>query len=195
MDNRSFNSEQSAEAYLSEIAYLLQQGKKIEAIKVYRQATGSDLATARDAIENLQMTGMLSNLASQFPVAQPGAMPITALPAEIQTEITYLLQQNKKIEAIKVYRQATGSDLATSKNVIDNAGVSGMRNQLPGTAQPSAIAFAELPPEIQAEIARLLQQGKKIEAIKMYRQQTGSDLARAKNAVDLLDKRMRTQGF
>ena len=36
-----------------EIRRLIQQGRKIQAIKLYRQASGTDLATAKHAVEDL----------------------------------------------------------------------------------------------------------------------------------------------
>lgn len=41
------------EPELAEVTALLRQGKKIEAIKAYRESTGADLKEARDAVERL----------------------------------------------------------------------------------------------------------------------------------------------
>ncbi len=41
------------------------------------------------------------------------------------------------------------------------------------------------------EVQQLLLRGKKIDAIKVYRQQTGADLKTAKNAVDAIERQMR----
>jgi ribosomal protein L7/L12 len=41
------------EPELAEVTALLRQGKKIEAIKAYRESTGAGLAEARDAVERL----------------------------------------------------------------------------------------------------------------------------------------------
>ncbi|WP_086675464.1 hypothetical protein [Amycolatopsis pretoriensis] len=38
---------------LAEVAALVREGKKIQAIKVYRENTGADLKEARDAVERL----------------------------------------------------------------------------------------------------------------------------------------------
>ena len=38
---------------LDEVTALLREGKKIQAIKVYRENTGADLKEARDAVERL----------------------------------------------------------------------------------------------------------------------------------------------
>ncbi|WP_103340711.1 hypothetical protein [Amycolatopsis sp. CA-126428] len=41
------------EPELAEVSALLRQGKKIQAIKAYRERTGADLKEARDAVERL----------------------------------------------------------------------------------------------------------------------------------------------
>jgi ribosomal protein L7/L12 len=38
---------------LAEVTALLREGKKIQAIKAYRENTGADLKEARDAVERL----------------------------------------------------------------------------------------------------------------------------------------------
>jgi ribosomal protein L7/L12 len=48
------NYNDSADAYLyPEVLELARQGKKIEAIKVYREMTGTDLKTAKDFVDSL----------------------------------------------------------------------------------------------------------------------------------------------
>jgi ribosomal protein L7/L12 len=44
-------------ANLRPVREALLQGRKIEAIKLYRQATGADLRTAKDAVDELSRTG------------------------------------------------------------------------------------------------------------------------------------------
>jgi hypothetical protein len=46
-----------------------------------------------------------------------------------------------------------------------------------------------VPDPDQPEVYRLLQKGRRIQAIKLYREMSGSDLATAKNAVDDLARR------
>jgi len=42
-----------AEPELAEVTALLREGKKIQAIKVYRERTGAELKEARDAVERM----------------------------------------------------------------------------------------------------------------------------------------------
>lgn len=49
-------------------------------------------------------------------------------------------------------------------------------------------------PMAQAQVTTLVQAGKKIQAIKLYRQLTGANLKTAKDAVDEMERRMRANG-
>ena len=119
MDDRYFSGNQNAEARLGEIAYLLQAGKKIDAIKLYRQVTGASLTEAKAAIEHMEMSGS-PGMVNPQPWSMPRASAAEAsIPDELLAEVTYLIAQNKKIQAIKLYRQYTGMDLANAKNAID----------------------------------------------------------------------------
>jgi ribosomal protein L7/L12 len=120
MDNRYFTGEQNAEARLSEIAYLLQAGKKVQAIKVYREITGASLSEAKTAIERIEMTGILeitSAQAGSAPLA--GSITSPGIPTEPLAEMARLIAQNKKIQAIKLYREYTGSGLTYAKDVVE----------------------------------------------------------------------------
>lgn len=48
------------------------------------------------------------------------------------------------------------------------------------------VEFPDMSPELRQEIQQLVNQGKKIEAIKLYREQTGAGLKEAKDAVESL---------
>ncbi len=61
-----------------------------------------------------------------------------------------------------------------------------------GFGEPSAAEFA--PAEEDPRLIELIQSGKKIEAIKLYRELTGYGLAEAKDAVDNLESTYRPTG-
>jgi ribosomal protein L7/L12 len=82
---------------------LLDQGPKIEAIKVYREATGAGLKEAKDAVENLEYLGKL---------------PLQDFPG-LEAEIKALLEQGQKIAAIKLYRDQTGADLKEARDAVE----------------------------------------------------------------------------
>lgn len=65
----------------------------------------------------------------------------------------------------------------------------------PATAVPLAVAGrAPGLAGAEAEIVALMQAGKKIQAIKVYRQATGAGLKTAKDAVDTMERTMRADG-
>lgn len=118
MKNFNFPGNQNEEALLNEIASLLRGGRKIEAIKVYRRVTGASLADAKDALERLEQSIMLSG-SVQPNMAQLAGVANMGLPGVLLTEIAQLIFQGQKIEAIKRYRQHTGAGLADAKSAVD----------------------------------------------------------------------------
>jgi ribosomal protein L7/L12 len=100
-------------------------------------------------------------------------------------EVARLVQAGQKIEAIKLYRTLTGVGLKEAKDAIEQleAGQVVSVGQL--IVQQWTSGAGE-PPD-PAEIRRLLLAGKKIEAVKLYRQQTGLGLKEAKDAVEAVE--------
>jgi ribosomal protein L7/L12 len=81
-----------------------------------------------------------------------------------------------KIERIRAYRQQTGVGLKEALLAIEAQD----RGQAPPAPSPSAaLAF-------DAELLRLIHEERVIDAIKLYREQTGASLAEAKQAIDRL---------
>ena len=121
MDNFYLAESQSLVGRLEEIASFLRAGKKINAIKVYREVTGASLAEAKDAIERLDMAiqlyGTMLVADSLMEVAQQG-MPMD-MQSILLTEIAYLISRGDKIRAIKLYRERTGLGLSDAKAVVD----------------------------------------------------------------------------
>jgi ribosomal protein L7/L12 len=104
------------------------------------------------------------------------------------------LASGDQLLAIRHYRQATGVGLAEAKSAIE-AMASGHR--LPGWQQDAGSAgesggareVRDLSPQGRAQVVAALQQGRKIDAIKHYRDDTGAGLEDAKNAVEALARR------
>lgn len=88
-----------------EIRSLLDQGKKIEAVKVYKDQTGSSLKDAKDAVESLPRGASLP---------QPNAAD-----TDWEAEVLQLLGQGEKIKAVKLYRNRTGASLFDSKQAVE----------------------------------------------------------------------------
>jgi len=83
---------------------LLCDGRKIEAIKLYRDLTGAGLKEAKDAVEALE---------------RDGSLPTRDASSGDDPDVLELLRAGQKIRAIKLYRDKTGAGLAESKNAIE----------------------------------------------------------------------------
>jgi ribosomal protein L7/L12 len=94
------------------------------------------------------------------------------------TELLDLLAGGRKIEAIKRLREATGMGLAEAKAAVDRLE---QGSNLP--APPS------VDPALEREVVSQLEQGRKIAAIKIYREATGARLKEAKEAVEAIAER------
>jgi ribosomal protein L7/L12 len=108
------------------IQQLVREGKKIEAIKLVREQTDLGLKEARDAVEGIER-GELPDL-TPHTVAAPRSVSGVDL-----DEITELLLQGKKIEAIKLYREQTGVGLREARDAIEAIEETGRPARVPGS--------------------------------------------------------------
>lgn len=92
----------------SQLKALLAGGRKIEAIKRLREATGLGLAEAKDWVETIERGG-----AVDLP-------PAASEPDDVYDEIRALLATNQKLAAIKRLREATGLGLAEAKARVES---------------------------------------------------------------------------
>jgi ribosomal protein L7/L12 len=105
-----------------QIRDLMAAGNKIEAIKVYRAETGVGLKEAKDAVEALERGSPLPEVAETpgiggyYPAGPDLGMPVSP---DQESRIRTLLQSGNKLDAIKVYREATGADLKTAKDAVE----------------------------------------------------------------------------
>jgi ribosomal protein L7/L12 len=168
----------------AEIRRLVAENKKIHAIKLYRDTHGGSLQEAKEYVESLE--------------SQSAPPPATR--AVMEAEILALLRDGNKIEAIKRLREATGLGLKEAKDAIDtieaaNAGspagvyanVGRLLEEHPGTVKATVPA----PAEVDTQIQSLLHDGKKIEAVKLYREVSGLGLKEAKDHVDAVERAMK----
>jgi large subunit ribosomal protein L7/L12 len=105
---------------------LVSDGRKIEAIKLYRDLTGAGLKEAKEAVEALERDG-----------SAPSPRSASALRQEssgADADVLDLLRAEQKIRAIKLYRDKTGVGLADAKNAVEALA---RANGLPG-GEPSA---------------------------------------------------------
>lgn len=96
------------------------------------------------------------------------------VPQETQQQVRLLLLQNKKVKAVALVKQATKCSLREAKDYVDQL------DQL----DPPKTAFAG---NIDDQLRILLSQGNKIQAIKIYRDHSGANLADSKRYVESLE--------
>ena len=87
---------------------LVRGGRKIEAIKLYRDVTGAGLKEAKDAVEALERDG-----------AGPPKRRGRRGPASTMRRSSSCCGPAKRIRAIKLYRERTGTGLADSKSAVE----------------------------------------------------------------------------
>ena len=87
---------------------LLRAGKKIEAIKRYRELTGASLKEAKDAVELVE-----SGRSATLP-------PKSALLRQVNdSEIEAQIRSGHMIDAIKLYREKNGVGLKEAKDAVE----------------------------------------------------------------------------
>jgi ribosomal protein L7/L12 len=103
-------------------------------------------------------------------------------------EIKRAILAGDKIGAIKLYREQTHVGLAEAKSAVEQ-----MQTQLRGFASAEVALPQAVPasPVQTAAITEALFAGKKIVAIKLYREQTKAGLADAKRAVEEIEAQLR----
>jgi ribosomal protein L7/L12 len=106
-----------------EVRHALASGRKIEAIRLYRERTGVGLAEAKNAVEGGKRASspwtllehkldlVLSNLGIEVPSG--------AATPDAYDEVESMVREGQLIQAIKLYRQRTGLGLKESKDAID----------------------------------------------------------------------------
>lgn len=88
---------------------LLNDGQKLAAVKLLREETGSSLIKAKEYVEELERTQRSEGrMDADGPTAD-----------ELDRQLIELLRMRQKIEAVKVYRQATGAGLKDAKDYVD----------------------------------------------------------------------------
>jgi len=123
----------------------------------------------------------------------------------LSEQVMYWVSRGSLIHAIREYREETGAGLKESKDAVEGVGVApplerlerkldlllarlGEEDLLEAEADESGDAAAD--PLEGETVDSLLRQDRLIEAIKVYRQQTGAGLAVAKEAVEARQRQM-----
>ena len=96
--------------------------------------------------------------------------------AAIEDELRSLLAERRKIEAIKLYREHTGAGLAEAKDAVESLERGEALPKRPRSGDSSA----------EWDVVSLLEQGRKVQAVKLYRERTGTSLKQAREAVETI---------
>lgn len=103
-------------------------------------------------------------------------------PDQVQ-KIHELLHAKQIIQAIRLYREATGVGLAEAKQAVEEMAL------VEVTKPPSGVRSYD-DPVMESKIKSLLAKGKKVDAVKIYREEYGIGLKQAKDAVDRIEASM-----
>ena len=90
-------------------------GNKLRAIKLYREASGADLSSAKKFVEQLQVA-VASGSADG---GSDASFSVPGMSDELVSEIVELLRRGDKIPAIKVYRDAIPCSLKEAKDAVE----------------------------------------------------------------------------
>lgn len=109
------------------IEFYINQNRLIDAIKELRLASGLDLRDSKIVIDELMATKDIHRLrtgaggGNLIAAANKSVVEKSAeLSEQAKHDIEDLVRQNQLIDAIKEYREATGADLMTAKNYVEN---------------------------------------------------------------------------
>jgi ribosomal protein L7/L12 len=97
-------------------------------------------------------------------------------PEQVQ-KIHKQLHDRQLIQAVKIYRDATGVSLAEAKEAVEEMA----RNEY---AKPPAGVRNYDDPVLESKVKSLLSKGKKLDAVKIYRAEYGTSLKDATEAVE-----------
>ena len=97
------------------------------------------------------------------------------------------IHNQQLINAIKVYREATGSSLAEAKNAVEEMA----RDEY---AKPQSGVRDYDNPILESRIKSLISRRQKVEAVKIFREEYGVSLKEAKDYVDRIEASMQSEG-
>jgi ribosomal protein L7/L12 len=118
----------------AQIRELIGQRRMIDAIKLYREATGVGLKEAKDAVTEMW---------HGRPVHPPPMQPGLGNDALLEEQIKQLLAQRQKIQAVKIYREAHNCGLKDAKDAVDI--IEAQMRRETRTSLPSAPAISNDP--------------------------------------------------
>ncbi|BCJ76267.1 hypothetical protein CS0771_58110 [Catellatospora sp. IY07-71] len=104
-----------SDALSQQVWLLMSQGRKIHAVKLWREATGVPLADAVRAVERIAAGGAPPR---QLAPADPQLAAL--LGPQVLADAQQLKRQGRAIQAIKLVREQTGVTLREAKDFVDH---------------------------------------------------------------------------
>lgn len=141
-----------------EIAILLKNNKRLEAIKLLRNSSGRDLKSSKEIIDSVAAGNSLLEMVS-------------------------FREKSESESESKSESEAESEESADSADGADHTDSSDSSKEL-DRAAGSQSANKSISAERRKEIARLVEKGQKLQAIKVYRKATGVSLKDAKDAIE-----------
>lgn len=194
----------------AEIRKLVRAGRKIEAIRQYREQYAVSLVEAKEAVE------AIAEGREPTPRAAAAALPsdeeAIALPTpEFAAILDDLVKSGQKIQAIKLYRARYGFGLKDAKDYIDEwerrgslpleppsgsptpvtAGTGEFGTAIDALAQRDDAIRMQPDEEFAAALDANLRSGNKIEAMRLYRLRYSVGLKKAKAAIEAWERGVR----
>lgn len=167
---------------LENLRSLIRDGRKTEAIAAARSLENLDLKGALDLVNAIEGGAGLvevSSMVGQSAVVQSAAAQVGGSGQGWMAEVEDALARKQKILAIKIYREHAGVGLREAKDAVEAL------ERRPGLASPSPSAASSGVSDQGLEAVKdAMRRGKKIEAIKLYRELKGVGLKEAKDAVE-----------
>jgi ribosomal protein L7/L12 len=157
----------------NQVRTMLAQNQRIEAIKWVRHQTGWGLKRSKDYVDEIAR-----EILPSLPAEKEAAL---------DREVNALFQQGVYIEAIKRVREVTGWGLRECKDYVDRLSSS--------TSASEAMLVPSLPrgrsPDLSrqtiSQVRALLEDDRKVEAVRLVRTMAGVGLRKAKEYVDSLE--------
>lgn len=168
---------------MAEIARLVGDGKKLDAIKLFRDHFESSLKEAVDVIEQIEQ-GQVVTL-SDLRVASIGAPSAPISREALKAELNELLGNQQKIQAIKRFRDVYPLGLKEAKEAIEQMEHDGHLPEIPNAQADSLGETLDQALQL-AQVAHLAQTGQRSEATHLYRQVFDTSLQEAEKVVEQL---------
>jgi ribosomal protein L7/L12 len=176
-----------AESFSQVQDHLDKEEARVEEIKESGGVIDPILADSKNVIENI-VSGQQS-FVEDFPADTLEVEETSREPnPQIMERIFNEVQAGRKIEAIKLYREAYNTSLAEAKEMVEkafaNVPVIGTEQNEPAKVEITMDSANQK----LGVILQQLQSGNKIFAIKLFREQFGTGLKEAKDAVDAMER-------